>query len=334
MFIRTLILLSLSLSVFTLSGCKSDFEVNEPWKEIDIIYGLLDVNDTVNYIKINKAFLNEDEDVYKLAGIQDSLFHQDSLEVKLQRTKNGQLIDEILLKKTYLTNKDSGIFSSPGQYLYATPTGFVLDPTAIYNLVVKNTVTGNTATASTPVVQNSKPIFPSPQSSTLNFQNNPTSKVNIVFSPALGAKFYDLTLVIHYEEYNKKDSTKIKDGYITWPIFTSLQSRPDQPSAELRYTINGPDFFNVIANSLTVDGDVYRKLPPKAFEYKLTGGGAEIYNYLQVNRPSIGIVQKKPEYTNIENGYGIFSSRNRQLLLLKPDSTAIDFHSQTIIHFV
>jgi hypothetical protein len=317
MAIRKLILLSFSLTVFILSGCKSDFEVNEPWKEIDIIYGLLDVNDSVNYIKINKAFLNEDDDVYKLAGIEDSLFHRDTLEVKLQRMNNGDIRDEIELIKTSLSNKDSGLFHYPEQFLYATPPGYTLDPAAVYTLVVKNKATGNTATASTPVVQNSKPIFPSPTNNTLNFQNNPSSRINIVFNPALGAKFYDLTLVIHYEEYSKKDSVKIKDGVIEWPVFTSLQSRPDQPAAELRYAINGPDFFNVVAHALTVDGNVYRKLPAFPFEYKLTGGGAEIYNYMQVNRPSIGIVQKKPEYTNINNGYGIFSSRNRQSFMVK-----------------
>jgi hypothetical protein len=38
------------------------------------------------------------------------------------------------------------------------------------------------------------------------------------------------------------------------------------------------------------------------------GGAEDLYTYQEVNRPSIGIVQKKPEYTNISDGLGLFSS--------------------------
>jgi hypothetical protein len=41
----------------------------------------------------------------------------------------------------------------------------------------------------------------------------------------------------------------------------------------------------------------------------LTGIGDDIYTYINVNEPSIGIVQKKPEFTNVVNGIGVFSSR-------------------------
>ena len=39
------------------------------------------------------------------------------------------------------------------------------------------------------------------------------------------------------------------------------------------------------------------------------GGGEDLITYTEVNKPSIGIVQKKPEFSNIKNGLGIFSSR-------------------------
>jgi hypothetical protein len=313
---RSLIALSLFILLLGLSACKTDFEVNEPWKEIDIVYGLLDVNDSVQYIKINKAFLNENEDVYKLAGIEDTLFHKDSLHVTLQPLQNGAPSgSEITLRKTYVANKDSGLFSYPGQYIYETPSGFQPDVNSTYRLTVKNTVTGNTAKAESPVIKNVVLISPGSSATNLNFKNNPSSKYSVEFRSGKGARFYDLTLVFHYEEYRKKDSVKIKNGTITWPVFSSLYSNPESES-NLRYVINGPDFFRVVAQALEINGDVYRIVPSKAFEFRLSGGGEEIYNYMQVNRPSIGIVQKKPEYTNIENGYGIFSTRNRIVLYL------------------
>jgi len=38
-------------------------------------------------------------------------------------------------------------------------------------------------------------------------------------------------------------------------------------------------------------------------------GNLELDNYIQAAEPSIGIVQKQTEYTNVKNGMGIFASR-------------------------
>jgi hypothetical protein len=313
MTIRVRALQVIIASFLALVSCRSDFEVNEPWKEIDIIYGLLDVNDTVQYIKINKAFLNEDEDVYKLASVEDSLYHKDSLAVTLQPVKNGVPQGApVKLTRVYHTEKDSGVFAYPGQYLYATASGYKLDVTATYNLEVRNTETGVTATASTPVAQNAFIDNPTTQ---VSLANNAASRLTVDFISGKGVRFYDLTMIFHYEEYSKATNKKIKDGIVSWPVFTNLYSNPDQ-SSRLKYSISGPDFFRVVMQQVEIKGDVYRKIPAKPFEFNLTGGGSEIYNYMSVNQPSIGIVQKKPEYTNVNNGYGIFSTRNRQHLVL------------------
>ena len=42
----------------------------------------------------------------------------------------------------------------------------------------------------------------------------------------------------------------------------------------------------------------------------LVSGNQELDNYIQASTPSIGIVQKQSEYTNVSNGVGIFASRN------------------------
>ena len=40
----------------------------------------------------------------------------------------------------------------------------------------------------------------------------------------------------------------------------------------------------------------------------LSAGGSELYNYIQVNSQT-GYSQTIPDYTNINGGYGVFSSR-------------------------
>ena len=50
------LLLATILGLFVAS-CKKDLNINDEWKEITVVYGLLNVNDSIHYVKITKAFL-------------------------------------------------------------------------------------------------------------------------------------------------------------------------------------------------------------------------------------------------------------------------------------
>ena len=39
------------------SSCETDFDVNAEWDDVTIVYGLLDPNNEIQLIKINKAYL-------------------------------------------------------------------------------------------------------------------------------------------------------------------------------------------------------------------------------------------------------------------------------------
>jgi hypothetical protein len=311
--------LLLLLPVLSTFSCRTDFDVNEEWKEIDIVYGLLDVNDSAHYIKIGKAFLNKDESAYKIAAIEDSLYHKDSLDVRLQELKNNNVENEIKLQKTYFTNKDTGLFASPGQYLYKLPDGYQVKPDVAYKLLVKNTSTGVEASSQSEVVNNLKPVFPTTQS-TITLLRGQTRPIN--FYSGKGARFYELTVLINYSEYSKTDSSKIKDAYVRWPIYTNYLTPNTNGNSEIKYTVKGDDFYKLMVENIPANPDVYRKMGK--LDFQITGGGEEIYNYMNVYRPSIGIVQKKPEYTNINNGQGVFSSRNRTVITIPVSTSTID----------
>lgn len=315
---RFLLVVTLFLTAF-ISSCRTDFEVNEKWREIDVVYGLLDINDSAHYIKVGKAFLNEDESAYKVASVEDSLYHNDSLDVRLQEIKNAGVQNEIKLEKTYLTNKDTGIFASPGQYLYKVPANYKINPDVAYRLLVKNTSTGVQASSQAEIVGNVKHIFPTPSSNTMSFVRGQSRPVN--FYSGKNARFYELTIHINYEEFDKEDNTKIKDGIIRWPVYTNLLTQNMAGNVEIKAFIKGDDFFKMLTDNLPANDQVYRKMGK--LDFLISGGGEEIYNYINVYKPSIGIVQKKPEYTNIDNGQGVFSSRNRTQISVLVNSATV-----------
>ena len=59
------------------------------------------------------------------------------------------------------------------------------------------------------------------------------------------------------------------------------------------------------------------------FEFDL--GSEDFYTYQQVNKPSSGLSQTKPVFTNVVNGKGLFTSSYKQVLLDKIlDDRSID----------
>src|SRR5690606_24360849 len=97
-----------------LSSCKNDLDTNADWKEILVVYSLLDGQDSVHYVRVNRAFLNENQSAYEIARINDSLYF-DSIEVKIVEQGTGRIIP---LVKDESKAKDSGIFANYPNVLY------------------------------------------------------------------------------------------------------------------------------------------------------------------------------------------------------------------------
>ena len=103
-------------------SCSTDVDINAPWKDITVVYGLLNQNDNIHYIKVNKAFLG-DASAYEMAAISDSVNYQDII-VNLYKikTSNGDFdtIQTFIFQDTVL-QKDSGIFATDNNIIITLP---------------------------------------------------------------------------------------------------------------------------------------------------------------------------------------------------------------------
>src|ERR1022692_5127436 len=116
--------LVLIVAVFSaLFSCKNTLDINAPWKETTVVYGLLDPNAPIQYIKINKAFLgNGNEMAY--AKIADSINYGNQLSAVLQQYSNGSLVATFPLHDT-LMPKDPGTFATSPNIVFIPPAGFI-----------------------------------------------------------------------------------------------------------------------------------------------------------------------------------------------------------------
>lgn len=321
---------SILASTLLFSACSTDLDVLGDYKETMVVYGLLDQAQPIQYIKINKAFLGEG-DALMYAQIKDSVQFVNALTVELKRIKNGvQMGATILLTPTNMP-KDAGIFYSADQanaiYSFPTPAttaANALKPDSEYELTITNGETGNVVTAKTSLITDiSGFINPTPSGTTYSFvisPSYPNYPFNVVWNSAQNARLYQVILRLNYV-----DSTA--SGLDTSSIsYTLPEIRMDDinTSVEVTQATKGRDFYKYIGNTLTdYAGLVERKA--LNVDLLLVAGSDDLSTFIDVNKPSTGIIQERPEFTNINNGLGLFSSRlNRAPMTRKLDGTSWD----------
>jgi hypothetical protein len=316
---RYLKLLLILFTCFTfLISCKNKLNVNADWQDITVVYGLMNQNDTVHYLKITKAFLGEG-DALKFAKIPDSSFYPNKLDVRIEEWQSGNLVKTLYFDTTTEIKKEAGdsIFYFPYQLVYKNNDK--LNETSIYKLFIKNPKTGKETTSQTPLVGHldvKSPVeIASARAGFDTIQDNDVSW----YAAKNGAQ-YQLVIRFHYTEILITDTSKKTQQYIDWTIFTDEKALDTTGVFPNDYTFPGKGFYLNVGHHVPVNHLVYRLAG--RVDYIFTVAAGDLSTYMQVNEPSTTIVQEKPFFTNITNGIGLFSSRyDRTISLLSSDLT-------------
>lgn len=296
------------------TACDNELRVAAKWKEIAIIYGALNPTDSAQYIRIQRAYLDEQQGALTFSQEPDSLYF-DTLTVTLDEFENGTYNKTYNLVKVNGNDiglpKDSGVFSSEVNYLYklSQPIRASSFFTNIsYVLTVKNPYTGYTASGSTPVVgqaEVSSPINDFIDQLLISAQDK--HSIIAKYKEGKFVRSYDMIMDVHIEEIDLQDTSKRVMKTLTWKMFSNKETRSLNGFNDVTGLVLSANFFSMLDANLKADPTIYRRLVN--YDLFLYGIADDFYTYINVNRPSIGIVQKKPEYTNITNGFGLFSSR-------------------------
>jgi hypothetical protein len=321
-------------------GCTTDFEVNEDYKEIQVVYGLVSYQDSVYlspekilkyiksdsvlYFKVTKAYLSKGGSALTAAQQFDSLYYGDELKVTLEeKTSSGAILKRYDLIRTVLNNKPAGLFAAPSQVMYKTPPGFLVNPANNYHLTAINIKTGVTCYTHTDVIGTTQ--FPQALfklTDQFGFRDN--SSIVIQINAAPKSKFYDFQIRLHYTEWKNNDTLNQQKLTADWEIAKYIQTTNANGGEVISFPFQSGDFYKFIEGAIQKDPKKETKRRIQGVEFIFDGGGEEIFNYINVNRPSIGVVQKEGEYSNINNGYGIFSTRSRTKIFKYLDATTIN----------
>jgi hypothetical protein len=295
-----------------LSACSTSLDVVGDYKETLVVYGLLDVSQDTQYVKINKAFLGAG-DAYQYALIKDSTQFVNALDVTIKCVNTG--ITYNLTPANYIP-KDPGLFYSPTQtnVIYKLVTdGSVghpkLSATSMYELSATNGETGTRVTSKTSIVEDITGFIPPyPPAGSFTFASSSALavvKFRVDWVSAKNARQYQLSLRLNYVDSTVSGGNVSRSlDYLTPIITTDNLAGGKTLSVEFK----GKDYYKYIASSIPAySGLINRKV--SNVQVFLVAGSDDFATFIDVNKPSTGIIQERPEFTNIVGGLGLFSSR-------------------------
>lgn len=296
----------LAIALFSFSSCENEVDVNAEWKEIPVVFGLLNNDESTHFVRVSKAFLGQG-DALQFAQAFDSLYQNPSImEVRIDEVIDGDTLRTFQLEARTDIPKEPGIFHSPAQIVYAFETGTepLLDD-AEYFLSVKNTQSGAEAKARTRIVHGMSMKTPSILANEITILPQPV--LPITWNKARNGKIYEAIIYFLYREFNQINPTDT----LKKTAIINLGRQVGEGTGDMSSRISGADFYQSLVSQIpanSLSNPVARM--PDSLRIIINVADDNFNTYLNVNQPSNTISQERPQFTNIENGLGVFASRN------------------------
>lgn len=325
------LMLALCALALGFGSCSEDFDVAAPYRQITVVYGILDVRNPAQYIRIQKAFMDESRSAIDMSQQPDSNYYQ-SLRVQMRELDSTGTnifttfpdLPRVDLNAEGLPKAAGDFFGAPS---YAYKFSGTLNPARRYRLVITNTETGRVDSSETDVINPLQSAFEILQIDLvsdyrINFAttaNNATYQLRFNRLPTT-AKILEAVMRFHVINRNTVTGVETRDSF----DFTFATADTTQVTFPPRLETANLSFYSFLSGALgDAPANVERYLDsPDVFIY---AGSRELLSYSIFTNASGGLTgdQVRPSYTNISSSQpgdaiGLFAGRTVRAALEVP----------------
>lgn len=312
-FIRLFLLPIVALAI---TSCKPDVNLTSDYRDITVVYGLLNPQDQNHYIKIYKGYLTKDNALV-WANELDNISYFDDIEVKLiEHRPNGEVVT-YPMDTVMSVGKNYGTFASPTQVLYRPVKNLTnhrpvpIREGCLYQLEITNKETGRKVTSETTTISNMAfniPLGTSQSVSTININKDDPWEVGFRSNTwPENAYAVDAYVTFRYIEQDKVTGDTVHKSINDICVTSGFVAG--------NVTVFKPNIiFKILQDNIEVNDNVWRY--PDTYEcidIKLWTCDEVYYTYYHTAQPSSSIVQDRVKYTNIhaddDMALGFFASR-------------------------
>ena len=299
-------------AVVLFSACSTDVDIYADYHQVPVVYGLLDANADTNFVKITRVFYAQGN-AYQIAQNPDSCNYPGKLDVRLVEYCNNDSIREIVLDTITVHNKQPGTFYAPGQKMYYTtePLGKNTKKEQ-YSYRLKAVLSDRVLTTKADLVGNDKFDI---QSLAVNFSKEYFGAVprRFLFHPAVKGTIYQVTLSFTFLEQRLPDGDSVPRT-MKWEIGTYMEDflSMNMDGDAYVFYYRPETFYGQLREFLGADTtlvDVYRYITDYPVEVTIVAGDERLRQYVYNNNTEVGFMQGDNEFSLIDDGYGVFSSR-------------------------
>jgi len=300
-------------------SCENEVDLTTDFEEKTVVYGLLDQSKDTQFVKISRTFLEPNTNAIQLAKDPNNLVYE-NLTVNLKESGSKNVIPLQKIQK----RKDGGLFSTDKNELYFTNKR--LKNNTNYELeVIKDdgSITKGSTRTIFDLKVNKPDIDTSFKLSRLNTSvsfirdNNQVQDQNFEFRLNRSIREIEVRFEFIYGEVIRKNNTQ-KDTIeqrVFIPIGRLQNPNPFDPSKPnrtdiMKLTVNGSRFLAAIEAQVPPSTNPSNKvINDWNVEIEVLAADEDYAFYRDLNGPIDGLAQVRPEFTNITNGIGLFSSR-------------------------
>lgn len=307
--------LGVALLATTLS-CSKDVDLNGEYPATPVIYGLLDPAESIHVIRINKTFLGTGN-AYDFAKVADSSYIfgiQPVLKrftIDAKGNRNYYDLYTRSLKDTVVGNAPEGTFYGGSNRAYYFVDNNVTNVDDEF-YEVSFEYNGKIIRGATAIVGKIDQYSPKVDLNFVKLVSVNTDVTEVKYSayeagisPVKNGKRVEFNVLFTYtEEYLDNSPAQVKT------INISSLTGTMTPSTRFRTTFSGLNLLGQIANQVVDDNPNVKQRIIGKISLQSAVAGTDLSTYIEVNNPSSGVIQERPEFTNIDGGVGIFSSRN------------------------
>lgn len=307
-------LIGLLALAITWTSCETEFSLNGDYTVTPIVFGLLDHTSDVHIIKITKAFMGDGDNLVYAQEPDSSYFTSVDARVIEYNTNGVATGREWQLHDSIISSKDtSGVFYAPEQKVYVFYADD-LNEEFEYELVAYLNESSEPVTARTALIDGFGVSTSIIIYTEINFAGNTVvddqDYKSWTFPVTEGnhALRYNYKYTIHWTETYLDNSTKSFSA--TRNNGDKFQEDPDNPSVQT-VSFSGLDFYKWVKDIVpgAADDPTVTKRHFDGLDLRITVAHQDLDQYMDVTQPVTSIAQVQPEYTNINGGLGLFSSR-------------------------
>jgi hypothetical protein len=345
-----------------LFSCEKEFNPRDKYKDITIVYGLINPVDTFHYIRIHKAFLGPENIIVMAENPDSSLYPVEDLDVRIYEITPDGNSTKLTVDTITKLNKEPGHFYYPKQMMYRFEKIFekklvfgedFYAPESTIKIEVENKKTGKIVYAETSLVHSFNITTPR-KGSPLNLKPDQVL-AKFQWNNAKNGRIYDVYYTLHYREGRNIDPSDVwKKKSLVWHVGSHSASKTGDGTSPENCSYNPGAFYAQIMRDISYDESVWRS-PYNDVRLAVWCGSEDLYYYHNINDPSQGLTQERPEYTNLKakiyseelgvyqelenEAFGLFSSRIVQYcsIQLHPEMTqkhlpAVDRQFKSVVY--